>query len=190
MQTRKLERWQELGYASFREWRLADQKARNAAKAAATAAAKVDAPAAVASAGSQQRAPSQQRYYHAAAPAPVPPWPSYEERLARVDVPVAALDGVLQMDGEELAALLSATRPAQQHWASAEAFLLMRRAIEQNPRLRNLLLQRKLERTRAACMLEKAKRSRQLKRERDACYREERGVKPRAGYNQAAKWYD
>ena len=46
-------------------------------------------------------------------------------------------------------------------------------------------LERGLER-----QVEQAKLSRRLKRERDAVYREERGVPKRLAYRPAEKWYD
>ena len=155
----KQERWQELGYASFREWRLADQKARDATKAAAKAS--VLTPGGPGTGGAQL-APRTQSYYCSAAPPAPPAWPTNAERLACVDAPSAALDRVLHMDGAELLAFLAELNaPCEQIET-----LLMRVAVRQNCRLLNLLRERKQKRAAAEHQLLKAKQSRQLKRER------------------------
>ena len=61
---------------------------------------------------------------------------------------------------------------------------------EANRRLICLLLPGLCAQARASTLLQKVKVSRQLKREREACYREERGVQPRMAYHPCAKWYD
>ena len=121
----KPERWQELGYSSFREWRLADQKARDATKVAARARAATSG----GSAGGVQAPPNAEwrKYYHAVAP--------------------------------------TAPSPGAADPAAAERYSYAGRLMN-------------------------AKHARQLKRESDACYREERGIRPRAQLAQTAKWYD
>ena len=181
----KQERWQELGYASFREWRLADQKARDATKAAAKAS--VLTPGGPGTGGAQlaPRTQSYTRYCSAAPPAP-PAWPTYAERLACVDAPSAALDRVLHMDGAELLAFLAELNaPCEQIET-----LLMRVAVRQNRRLLNLLREREQKRAAAEHQLLKAKQSRQLKRERDAGYRKQRCIQPRSSALRSVKWYD
>ena len=182
----KQERWQELGYASFREWRLADQKARDATKAAAKA---VLTPGGPGTGGAQlaPRTQSHARYYSAAPPAP-PAWPTYAERLACVDAPSAALDRVLHMDGAEILAFLAELN-APSAGEQIET-LLVRVAARQNCRLLNLLRERKQKRAAAEHQLLKAKQSRQLKRERDAGYREQRCIQPRSSALRSVKWYD
>ena len=175
----KQERWQELGYASFREWRLADQKARDATKAAAKAVLTPGGP----GTGGAQLAPRTQSYYCSAAPPAPPAWPTYAERL---DARSAALDRVLHMDGAELLAFLAELNaPCEQIET-----LLMRVAVRQNRRLLNLLRERKQKRAAAEHQLLKAKQSRQLKRERDAGYREQRCIQPRSSALRSVKWYD
>ena len=61
---------------------------------------------------------------------------------------------------------------------------------EANRRLICLLLPGLCAQARASTLLQKVKVSRQLKREREARYREERGVQPRMAYHPSAKWYD
>ena len=134
----------------------------------------------------QQSRTHERTQYCSAAPPAAPDWPSYEERLACVDIPSAALDRVLHMDGAQLSAFLAEMNAPG---AAGEA-LLMRVAARQNFRLLNLLFERRQERDAAATKLKKAKLSRQLKRERDTCCREERDIKSRSSYMQSVKWYD
>ena len=140
------------------------------------------------STGRSQLAPRTQlrtQYCSVAPPAP-PAWPTYQELLACVDAPSAALDRVLHMDAAELLAFLAELNTPG---ASGET-LLMKVAARQNHRLLNLLRERKQERAAASAHLLKAKQSRKLKRERDVGYREERGIQPRSSALRSVKWYD
>ena len=103
-----------------------------------------------------------------------------------MDAPSAALDRVLHMDGAELLAFLAELNaPCEQIET-----LLMRVAVRQNRRLLNLLREREQKRAAAEHQLLKAKQSRQLKRERDAGYRQQRCIQPRSSALRSVKWCD